>query len=197
MNSASRPACDISNTYYHTSHTPLANSHKQVPVENNCVYVCVLCELGLSGIREHQWSPLTEPGFNVTHASSLLPLPCPHYTQPSGALQLCLQPAPAPLTFLDLLVQKPTCSCSFSLSHHLLALSCKSNNNVSVLLFMLIYPVRCVENMYIFVWAILCVTHLRIVTLRSVLYTKTFYYCIVSYKVLIWVKCKLSEFPAS
>lgn len=90
MNSASRPVCDFS----HTSHTTLANSHKQVPAENNCVHVCVV------------WARLVKGLGSIRGALSLnlvlmwpMRLLCPlcsvpHYTQPSGALQLCLHPFP-------------------------------------------------------------------------------------------------------
>lgn len=96
----------------------------------------------------------------MTHASSVPPLPCPHYTQPSGPLQLCLHPAPAPLTFLYPLFPK-TCArpCSFPLTHHLFALSCKSNNNVLSIAFMFIFPIRLVVNIYITFSTILWVTH--------------------------------------
>lgn len=72
-------------------------------------------------------------------------LPCPHYTQPSGALQLYLHLSPS----CTLLSKNLHVHAHFHFHTIYLHYPAKSKNNASVVLFMFIYPLRLVGNMYV------------------------------------------------
>lgn len=102
MNSASRPVGDISRTCYHASHTSLANSHKQVPAENNCTHLCVVW---VRLVRDYSIRGALSLNLVLIWPMRLLcplcSIPITHY--PVEHFHSAYLPAPAPLTFLFLL----------------------------------------------------------------------------------------------
>ncbi len=146
MNSASRPACDISHTYYHTSHT-----HHRPAVINRCQWRITVC------MRVRCVSPACWGLGSISGALSLNPvLMWPMRLSALSPLYTTQWSTSALLTPLPLQLSPshtPLCRNlhihTFLLALHLLPLSSKSNHNISVVLFVFIYPVSLVGKMYV------------------------------------------------